>query len=176
MDANIRTAGPGGLNHIALTADLVSAYVSNNHVQAADLPTLIAGTYAALTGLTQGGASEAPAIEKPTPAQIKKSITPDALISFEDGKPYKTLRRHLTIKGLTPEAYRAKHGLPGDYPMTAARYSEQRSALAKSLGLGQRRRTYPAPEPESAPAAVTGAKNPKRGVGRPRKVKAPTEA
>ena len=79
-------------------------------------------------------------IEKPTPAQIKKSITPDALISFEDGKSYKTLRRHLTLRGLTPEAYRAKYGLSADYPMTAASYSAQRSELARALGLGNSRK------------------------------------
>jgi predicted transcriptional regulator len=76
-------------------------------------------------------------VVKATPAQIRKSITRDALISFEDGKPYKTLKRHLTTFGLTIEQYRAKWGLPADYPTVAPSYSEARSAMAKALGLGQ---------------------------------------
>ena len=181
VDENVEITEAGGLNHIELTADLVSAYVANNHVRAADLPSLIATTYAALTGLTPISAPAAPTIEKPTPAQIKKSITPDALISFEDGKGYKTLRRHLTLRGLTAEAYRTKHGLPADYPMTAAAYSEQRSALAKSLGLGQQRRKTAVPKatpPEptvTAPAAEGAPEKPKK-PGRPRKAKEPAEA
>ena len=103
-----------------------------------------------------------PEIEKLTPAQIKKSISHDALISFEDGKPYKTLRRHLTLRGFTPEAYRAKWGLPPDYPMTAQGYSAQRSELARSLSLGQLRRRPPETVPNPA------AKPPKKR-GRPRK-------
>ena len=125
---------------ISLAAELVVAYVANNSVPATELPTLMANVYAALQGLTGAASTETAKTEKATPAQIRKSITPDALISFEDGKPYKTLRRHLTLRGLSPEAYRAKHGLPADYPMTAAAYSAQRSELARSLGLGQQRR------------------------------------
>jgi len=129
-------------NHIELTADIVSAYVSNNSIPASELANLLASVHTAVSGLAAGGTNKAAedAVEKPTPAQIKKSITPDALISFEDGKPYKTLRRHLTLRGLSPEAYRAKHGLPTDYPMTSASYSAQRSELARSLGLGQQRK------------------------------------
>jgi predicted transcriptional regulator len=122
-------------DYTALTAEVVSAYVSENPVRPADLPDLLTSVHAALTGLGKGNATAPPA-QKLTPAQIRKSIRPDALISFEDGKLYKTLRRHLTIRGLTPEAYREKWGLPRDYPMTAASYSETRSALAKNLGLG----------------------------------------
>ncbi|NEU15062.1 MucR family transcriptional regulator [Methylobacterium sp. BTF04] len=129
-----------GSDHLALAADLVVAYVAHNSVPTSELPALIANIHAALFGLVGGTSVELPTREKLTPAQIKKSITPDALISFEDGKPYKTLRRHLTIRGLTPEAYRAKHGLPADYPMTSAAYSAQRSALAQSLGLGRKGR------------------------------------
>src|SRR3954451_3555801 len=139
--------------HIVLTSDLVSAYLSNNHVAAADVPGLIAQVHSALTGLGQAGTSSEPEVAKPTPAQIKKSVTHEALISFEDGKPYKTLRRHLTSRGLSPEAYREKYGLPRDYPMVTPSYSEQRSALAKSLGLGQQR-LKPAPKAASEPAAV----------------------
>jgi predicted transcriptional regulator len=129
-------------DHIELTADIVSAYVSNNSIPASELANLLASVHTAVSGLAAGGTNKAAevAVEKPTPAQIKKSITPDALISFEDGKPYKTLRRHLTLRGLTPEAYRAKHGLSADYPMTAASYSAQRSELARSLGLGNSRK------------------------------------
>lgn len=124
---------------VALASDIVSAYVSNNSVPVADLPALIGSVHAALTGLATGASevSAAPEVQKPTPAQIRKSITHDALVSFEDGKSYRTLRRHLTAFGLTPETYRAKWGLPVDYPMVAASYSEQRSALAKSIGLGR---------------------------------------
>jgi predicted transcriptional regulator len=127
-------------NAIELTADVVAAYVSNNNVPVSELAALIAKVHTALASLGKEAVSEPDRPEKPTPAQIKKSVTPDALISFEDGKAYKTLRRHLTIRGLTPETYRTKYGLPSDYPMTSASYSAQRSELAHSLGLGQQRR------------------------------------
>lgn len=127
-------------NFTAMAADIVSAYISNNHVQVGELPNLIVSVYASLTGLGSQVPAVSPEVEKPTPAQIRKSVTPDALISFEDGKSYKTLRRHLTLRGLTSEAYRTKYGLPADYPMTTANYSAQRSELARSLGLGQMRR------------------------------------
>ena len=166
MDDMIEKSQVGNVDLIELTTGIVSAYVSNNHVQGAELATLIASTHAALSGIGQGNVIAAPATEKLTPSQIRKSVTTDALISFEDGKPYKTLRRHLTIRGLTPEAYREKWGLPRDYPMTATSYSEQRSTLAKNLGLGlQRRKTVPK---AAAPTEIVSDK-PKRAVGRPRK-------
>jgi predicted transcriptional regulator len=85
-------------------------------------------------------------------SQVKKSITPDSLISFEDGKPYKTLRRHLATRGLTPEQYRDKWGLPADYPMVSPNYSAARSAMAKHSGLGQLRRgAINSPAPSEAP-------------------------
>mgnify|MGYP002381809989 CR=1 FL=1 len=87
-----------------------------------------------------GDADETPAPRRTTPAQVRKSITPEALISFEDGRSYKTLRRHLATHGLTPDEYREKWGLPADYPMVSANYSAARSAMAKSLGLGQKGR------------------------------------
>ena len=130
----------GQIDLVALTADIVSAYVSNNRVPPAEMPTLLASVHAAVAGLGSAPASEKPAVQKLTPAQIRKSITPEALISFIDGKSYKTLKRHLTGNGLTIEQYRERFGLPRDYPSTAASYSEQRSALAKSLGLGLQRR------------------------------------
>jgi len=121
---------------IELTADIVAAYVSNNPVPAGELPGLIAQIHSSISNL----GAPAVAVEEPlTPRMpIKKTITPDHLISLEDGKPYKTLRRHLTIRGLTPDQYRAKWGLPADYPMVAASYTAKRSALAKSLGLGRK--------------------------------------
>jgi predicted transcriptional regulator len=127
-------------NTIGLTAELVAAYVSNNNVPVSELSALLANVHAALAGLGNEANAEPAAPEKATPAQIKKSVTPDALISFLDGKRYKTLKRHLTTNGLTMEEYRARYGLPSDYPSTAASYSAQRSELARSLGLGQQRR------------------------------------
>ena len=123
----------------AMTADIVSAYVSNNHVQVGELPNLINSVHAALRRLGSPEPAASPEPEKLTPAQIRKSITPEAIISFEDGKSYQTMRRHLTLHGLTPEAYRAKWGLPADYPMVTTSYSAKRSELAKSFGLGQQR-------------------------------------
>lgn len=160
------------IDHTELTVGLVSAYVANNSVPAAELATLIATTHAALAGLGGSATPATPAVAKATPAQIRKSITHGALISFEDGKPYKTLKRHLTVLGLDPEAYREKWGLPRDYPMVAASYSEARSALAKSAGLGQQRRKAVSKVAEDAEAV---AKQPKR-AGRPRKAKMSAEA
>lgn len=121
---------------IELTTEIVASYVSGNSVAASELPALIRSVSAALNTLGDPPApAEEPTVQL-TKAQINKSITPDALISFEDGKPYKTLKRHLSIRGLTPAAYREKWGLPSTYPMTAANYAARRSALAKSIGLG----------------------------------------
>lgn len=117
--------------------DIVCAYVSNNSIPASELPELIAGVHRALTPVPAETAPAADEIKPATAAQIRRSITPDALVSFEDGKPYKTLRRHLSARGLTPEEYRRKWGLPHDYPMVAANYAAQRSALAKTAGLGR---------------------------------------
>ncbi|UHC17319.1 MucR family transcriptional regulator [Methylobacterium currus] len=122
---------------VTLTADIVSAYVANNSVTAHDLPTLIASTHAALTRLGAPADPEPVKLEPPVP--IRRTVTPDHIISLEDGRPYKTLKRHLAGRGLTPEEYRAKWGLPRDYPMVAANYAAQRSELAKSAGLGQSR-------------------------------------
>jgi predicted transcriptional regulator len=159
------------LDLVTLAADMVGAYVSNNHVQAAELPKLISDVHAVLVGLgTATGTGEEPQA-KATAPEIRRSITPDYLVSFEDGKQYKTLRRHLTLRGLTPEGYRAKWGLAHDYPMTSAKYSEQRSELARSLGLGQQRRKTSRPASvDAAPEAATGSDAaPKAGRGRPRK-------
>ena len=126
---------------ITLAADIVSAYVSNNHVQSAELPKLLSDVHEAIRVVTKNGSASADSGQpKATPQEIRRSINADYLVSFEDGKQYKTLRRHLTLRGLTPEQYRAKWGLAPDYPMTSQSYSEQRSELARALGLGQQRR------------------------------------
>ncbi|WP_336492921.1 MucR family transcriptional regulator, partial [Methylobacterium nigriterrae] len=103
-------------------------------------PALIQAVHTSLAGLANETAQAATAeeqVEKATPSQIRKSVTPDALISFIDGKPYKTLKRHLTGHGLDPYSYRQRFGLPADYPMVAASYATQRSELAKAIGLGR---------------------------------------
>jgi len=125
---------------IDLAADIVSAYVSNNSIPVADLPTLIADVHRALNN-TQRGMQE-PASEPLKPAvNPKKSVFPDYIVCLEDGKKFKSLKRHLrTHYDLSPEQYRDKWGLPADYPMVAPNYAAARSALAKKMGLGQQRR------------------------------------
>ncbi|TGE02697.1 MucR family transcriptional regulator [Methylobacterium nonmethylotrophicum] len=124
-------------NLIERAADIVSAYVSNNSVPLADLPALINTVHQSLSRL---GGPQTVEAEKPVPLMpVKKTVTPDYLISLEDGKQYKSLKRHLSTRGLTPEEYRRKWGLPHDYPMVAANYAAQRSELAKNSGLGRRR-------------------------------------
>lgn len=119
-----------------LTADIVSAFVGNNSVPVANLPELIASVNAALSGLAQ---SPAPSVEPQVPAvSPRKSITPDFLICLDDGKKFKSLKRHLSQLGMTPDEYRVKWGLPRDYPMVAPNYSKTRSALAKASGLGSK--------------------------------------
>ena len=133
-------------NYIELAADIVSAYVSNNSVPSADLPSLISEVHTALMKVG-GGTVEVP-VEAPKPAvTVKKSVTPDYIICLEDGKKFKSLKRHLrTQYNMTPEQYREKWGLPRDYPMVAPNYAKQRSELAKSLGLGQLRRNAAEPK------------------------------
>jgi predicted transcriptional regulator len=130
-----------GSDYIELTAVIVSAYVSNNSVPASDLPALINDVHAALSRVVSGVAPVVPA-EAPRPAiPVKKSITADYLICLEDGKKFKSLKRHLrTQYNMSPEQYREKWGLPPDYPMVAPNYAEARSQLAKKMGLGQQRR------------------------------------
>jgi len=126
-------------NFVELSAGVISAYVSNNSVPRADLAALIASVHSALVGTAKG--TQEPALEPlQPPVSIKKSVKPDYIISMEDGRPYKSMKRHLTARGLTPEQYRKKWGLPHDYPMVAANYAAARSELAKSIGLGQKRR------------------------------------
>ncbi|GAC1590929.1 MAG: MucR family transcriptional regulator [Sphingomicrobium sp.] len=146
------------IDFTSLTADLVSAYVSNNAVSRNDLPGLIASLHSTLRDLHAPQRSVEQALKPPV--SIRKSLTPDYLISLEDGRQYRSLKRHLRGYGLTPEQYRAKWGLPGDYPMVAPNYAKQRSELAKSLGLGQMRRRPDAPRAaasaEGAAAKSTG--------------------
>ena len=124
---------------LGFTADVVSAYVSNNTVAAVDLPAIIEQVYRTFTNV----GSEIPntlTADRPQPAvPIKRSITPDYLICLEDGKKLKMLKRHLkTAYNLTPEEYRERWGLPADYPMVAPNYAQRRSKLAKDIGLGTR--------------------------------------
>ena len=128
-----------GAEFASLTADVVSAYVSNNSVRPAELPDMIASVHQALQGLTAPRQAEPEKLQPAVP--IKRSVTPDFIVSLEDGKHYKSLKRHLSGRGLTPDQYREKWGLPRDYPMVAPNYAKQRSELAKALGLGQIRRT-----------------------------------
>ncbi len=127
-------------NNIELAADIVSAYVSNNSVPAGELPSLISEVYNALLRVGSGVAV-APA-EPPKPAvPVKRSVNNDFIVCLEDGKKFKSLKRHLrTQYGLSPEEYREKWGLPADYPMVAPNYAKARSTLAKQMGLGQQRR------------------------------------
>ncbi len=120
---------------VELAAGVIAAYVSHNRIARSDLPGLIASVHGSLRSLDTPPVPAAPAHEPPVP--IRKTITPDHIISLEDGKPYRSLKRHLTAQGLTPDAYRAKWGLPSDYPMVAANYSKQRADLARSIGLGR---------------------------------------
>ncbi len=165
---------------VELTAEIVSAFVNSNKMSAAELPQLIQSVHKSLMGL---GEPEAPAVEqvqKPTPAQIRKSITDVGLVSFEDGKTYQSLKRNLATRGMTPDDYRSKWGLPHDYPMVSPAYAAKRSQLAMEMGLGRKPISMmvgpsvstPAPLDDSdasAPKLTKGKANPK-----PSKVKKAT--
>jgi predicted transcriptional regulator len=141
---------------IELAAEIVSAFVSNNSVPVTELPALISNVHAALTNVASGSTQQ-PAEEPKAPAvPIKKSVQPDYIVCLDDGKRFKSLKRHLrTTYNLTPDQYRAKWGLAHDYPMVAPNYAEARSRLAREMGLGaRRRRTDPAQaEPQAAAPA-----------------------
>jgi predicted transcriptional regulator len=130
---------------LELAADIVSAYVSNNPVPAATLPDFIQTVHASLAALGRGAAAPEPAAETKAPAvPVRKSITREYIVCLEDGKKFKSLKRHLQAAyGMTPADYRAKWGLPPDYPMVAPAYTAARSAMAKEMGLGRK----PAPAP-----------------------------
>jgi predicted transcriptional regulator len=148
------------LNLIALTADIVSAYVSHNTIVAENIPNFISSIHAALS--VSGSQSAIKPKEELVPAiSIKKSVTPEYIICLEDGKKFKSLKRHLrTHYDLSPEQYREKWGLAFDYPMVAPMYAAARSQLAKTMGLGQRRQ----PEAAIAPKAAGGAKRGRAGA------------
>jgi predicted transcriptional regulator len=126
--------------YVELTAEIVCAYVGNNAVPAAEIPALIKQVHGALSDAAEAGAAnDGPAPEPAVP--VSRSITPDYLICLEDGKKFKSLKRHLrTSYNMTPEEYREKWGLKSDYPMVAPNYAAERSKLAKKIGLGQGRR------------------------------------
>src|SRR4051812_6522861 len=138
---------------IELAAEIVSAFVSNNSVPVTELPALISNVHAALTNVASGSTQQ-PAEEPKAPAvPVKKSVQPDYIVCLDDGKRFKSLKRHLrTTYNLTPDQYRAKWGLAHDYPMVAPNYAAARSELAKQMGLGARRRKTPEPAPSAAPA------------------------
>ncbi len=123
--------------YITLTADIVAAHVSNNSVSVSDIPALIQNVHHALAGLSGGATAEA--IKAEPAVSIRSSIKPDYIICLDDGKKLKMLKRHImTHYGLTPDQYRARWGLPADYPMVAPNYAETRRTLAKAIGLGRK--------------------------------------
>ena len=153
---------------LQMTAEIVSSYVSSNQVEADQVPDLIRSVFGSLNTLGQPAIATAQPpspTTKPTAAAIRKSITPEALTSFIDGRPYIMLKRHLTTNNMTFAEYKKAYGLPDDYPATAPAYSARRSEMAKGIGLGQRRHQT-APEAPEATEAVPVAKP----RGRPKKV------
>jgi predicted transcriptional regulator len=123
-----------------ITASVVGAYLTHNKVGAAELPSLISSTYAALAKTSTPLVAEAAAPEHVPAVSVRKSLaSPDFIISMIDGKPYRVLRRHLTTHGLSPDEYRARYNLPADYPVVAPAYAAKRSEMAKSLGLGRKK-------------------------------------
>lgn len=155
-----------------LSVEIIAAYVANNSLPAAELPALLQSIHSTLGRITGGVKQEEPKVEELKPAvAIKKSVTDDYIICLEDGKHFKSLKRHLhSAYGLSPQDYRTKWGLAKDYPMVAPAYAKSRSALAKTLGLGRKAET-PAPVEASAeipPANDTGRK--------PRRARSPKAA
>jgi predicted transcriptional regulator len=125
---------------VEMAAEIVSAYVSANQVQPQDLPGLIRTVYSALNEVSGAAPASQDLTQEPAVA-IKKSVTPDFIICLEDGKKFKSLKRHLRTRyAMTPDEYRSKWGLPHDYPMVAPNYAKERSNLAKRMGLGHARR------------------------------------
>jgi predicted transcriptional regulator len=142
---------------VTLTADIVSAHVSNNNIGISDLPTLVQSVYGSLAGLGQ----QEPAVEekKQPVVSVRASVKPDYIVCMECGKKQKTLRRHLmTAHQMTPEQYRSDYGLPVTYPMTAPNYSNKRREMAKAIGLGRRRR-----ESDAAASPAQPGRSPRRG-------------
>lgn len=125
---------------IDLTVDIVTAYLSKNQIAADQVPALIASVHSALSGAGVEPVEPEEVVEKPSASQVRKSLGDDGLISFVDGKTYKSLKRHLSRHGFTPESYRETFGLKSDYPMVAPAYSRARSEMAKAIGLGAKGR------------------------------------
>lgn len=143
----------------ALTSELVAAYVAKNHVQPGELPALIASVHATFDSLGRALVAEP---EKLTPSvPIRKSVTDEYIISLEDGRKFKSMKRYLGLLGMTPEDYRSKWGLPNDYPMVAPAYAAQRSTLAKTIGLGRKATSVEEAEPATP--------RERRKPGRPKK-------
>ena len=153
MDEDI-SAPKEEIDLLELTAHIVSAYVAKNRLPASDLGGLIASVASSISGLNQ---PQEPAAPPPVPAvNPKRSVTPDYIICLEDGKKFKSLKRHIGVHfSLTPEAYRAKWGLPVDYPMVAPNYAASRSQLAKSIGLGRKAEPEPAKPARGRKAKAT---------------------
>lgn len=141
-------------NILEMSADIVSAYVANNTVNADALPGLIASVHAALSNVGGQAVEAQEEVERPSAAQIRKSVSDAGIVSFLDGKTYQSLKRHLTVRGMTPAEYRERFGLKSDYPMVSPAYARRRSELAKASGLGQ------------------GGRKPKAAAGRGRTAKA----
>ncbi|MER8536655.1 MucR family transcriptional regulator [Mesorhizobium sp. M1005] len=145
----------GQTDIVSISAAIVAAYVSNNPLPVGELPKLIGDIHAALQGI--GTPATEPAVKQEPAISIRKSITPDYIICLEDGKKFKSLRRHIGVHyNLSPDEYRQKWNLPADYPMVAPSYTAIRSAMAKSIGLG-RRATAPASAPAEKPKRIARA-------------------
>ena len=145
----IDDTSPTGL--LDMTVGIVANYVSNNAVSAEALPGLIASVHGSLA---KAGVEATPAeevVERPSPAQVRRSVSDSGIVSFLDGRTYQSLKRHLSSRGLTPDDYRARFGLKSDYPMVSPAYAARRSALAKAIGLGQKGRQ---PKSASKPKAA----------------------
>jgi predicted transcriptional regulator len=150
---------------LTLTSEIVSAHVSRNNVSAGDLPTLIQSVHGALAGLgVPAVPAEPEAVSTAGAVTVKKSLAnPDFIISMIDGKPYKTMNRHIARHGFTAETYRQRYGLKADYPMTAPTYSERRRAMAVTIGLGRKSAPVLQPVPETEPVPASEPVKAKRG-------------
>jgi predicted transcriptional regulator len=155
MKVNGKNMSSSELELASLTADIVAAYVANNVISGDKLPEFIGSVYTALKNASARGV-EPPKVDLTPAVPVKKSVTKDYIVCFEDGKKFKSLKRHLnTHYGLTPEQYREKWGLPRDYPMVAPAYAAARSDLAKNMGLGRRGGTDEPAAKEKAAKSVS---------------------
>ncbi len=137
MTKSTGETAPSSDEILRMTTEVVAAYLGNNTMPAGQIPDVINTVYGSLRKL-DGSAANGRARPPKAPVPIRKSVTPDYIVCLEDGKKLKMLKRHLrTVYGMSPEEYRAKWGLPSDYPMVAPNYSRQRSAFAKKIGLGR---------------------------------------